>query len=154
MPDESAILLVEDDQNDILFMRQAFKKAGIVRPLRLATDGQMAIDYLEGRAQFCNREEFPFPSIVLLDLKLPRVMGLEVLKWIRQKFGFKIVVLILSASKNDADVEEAYRLGANAYLVKPSDVGHLCELVAAIQDFWLRQNIAPSQPLFTPRTAG
>jgi len=106
----------------------------------------MAIDYFEGRAKFSNREEFPFPSMVLLDLKLPLVMGLEVLKWIRQKFGFKIVVLVLSASQNDADVEEAYRLGANAYLVKPGDTGHLREWVAAIRDFWLRQKIAARRP--------
>src|SRR5688572_20815806 len=118
-----SILLVEDEENDVFFMQQAMKKAGVVNPVRVASDGQQAIDYFKGAGKFANREEFPLPCLVLLDLKLPYVMGLAVLKWIRQQPEITAIVLILSASKEEADITTAYHLGANGYLVKPPDMG-------------------------------
>src|ERR1035438_8663437 len=112
-------------------------KAGVANPIRVATDGQQAIDYLKGTGKFANREQFPLPCLVLLDLKLPYVMGLEVLKWIRQQPGVAPIVLLLTASAEDADIATAYRLGANAFLTKPSKAGTLVEMATAIKDFWL-----------------
>ena len=137
------ILQVEDDPNDVFFLQHAMKKAGLANPIQVASDGQEAIDYLQGAGKFADREQFPFPSLVLLDLKLPHVMGLDVLKWIRQQSGMTLVVLILTASGEDADIEAAYRLGANGFLVKPSEATKLQDMVKAIMEFWLTHNLLP-----------
>ena len=134
------ILLVEDDANDAFFMQQAFKKAAIASRLYVATDGQAALDYLAGTGLFANREEYPLPDLILLDLKLPRIMGLDVLKVIRQHPAY-IPVLVLTSSKHPSDIEQSYHLGANAYLLKPSESSKLLETVTAIKDFWLTFNI-------------
>lgn len=136
------ILLVEDEEGDVFFMRQAMKKADVLNPLKVASNGQEAIDYFQGTGKFANREEFPLPCLVLLDLKLPRVMGLDVLKWLRQQTE-RVIVLILTSSKEEADIATAYHLGANGYLVKPSDAGQLTDMVKSINDFWLKQNTPP-----------
>ena len=139
------ILLVEDEEGDVFFMQQAMQKAGVLNPLQVASDGQMAIDYFKGTGKFANRAEFPLPCLVLLDLKLPRVMGLDVLKWIRQQLGVAPIVGILSSSQEEADIATAYRLGANGYLVKPHDVSQLTEIAKSIKDFWLKQNTPPTE---------
>ena len=139
------ILQVEDDPNDVFFLQHAMKKTGMANPVQVVSDGQEAIDYLRGAGKFADREKFPFPSLVLLDLKLPYVMGLDVLRWIRQQQGMTMVVLLLTASGEEADIVTAYRLGANAFLTKPSDVWKLEEMVKAIQDFWLIHNITPQE---------
>jgi CheY-like chemotaxis protein len=141
----NTILLVEDEEGDVFFMRQAMQKAGVLNPLQVASDGRQAIDYLKGAGKFANREEFPLPCLVLLDLKLPRVMGLDVLKWIREQPGVATIVVILTSSKEEADIATAYRLGANGYLVKPSDVSELIDMAKSIKDFWLTQNIPPPE---------
>jgi DNA-binding response OmpR family regulator len=137
------ILLVEDEENDVFFMQEAMKRAGVLNPIRVASDGQQAIDYFKGAGKFGNREEFPLPYLVLLDLKLPYVMGLDVLKWIRQQSEVPAMVVILSSSNEEADIATAYRWGANGYLVKPPDVAKLLDLVKSIKDFWLTQNTPP-----------
>src|SRR2546421_2007732 len=95
------ILQVEDDPNDVFFFQRAMKKAGVPNPTHVVSDGQQAIDYLQGAGKFADREQFPLPSLVLLDLKLPYVMGLEVLRWIRQQPGTPMVVVMLTASSED-----------------------------------------------------
>jgi two-component system response regulator len=139
------ILLVEDDLNDVFFMQQAMRKAGIVNPVQVATDGQKAIHYLEGTGAFSDRDKFPLPCLVILDLKLPIVMGLDVLKWIRMRPELGVPVIILSASSNEADIEAAYRLGANAYLVKPNAVEKLVAIARSIKEFWLVHNTPPTR---------
>jgi DNA-binding response OmpR family regulator len=139
------ILVVEDDENDVFFLQNAFKSAGILISLYVARDGRQAINYLDAAGEFADREKFPLPALILLDLKLPQVMGLDVLRWIRARPELRMPVIILSASKNEADIEAAYRLGANAYLVKPNAVGKLLEMVRAIKDFWLTHNTSPEQ---------
>jgi two-component system response regulator len=136
---------VEDEEGDVFFMQQAMQKAGVLNPLQVASDGQMAIDYFKGTGKFANRAEFPLPCLVLLDLKLPRVMGLDVLKWIRQQLGVAPIVVILSSSQEEADIATAYRLGANGYLVKPHYVSQLTEIAKSIKDFWLKQNTPPTE---------
>ena len=141
------ILQIEDDPNDVFFFKRAMNKAGVANPIQVARDGQEAIDYLKGAGQFADRGKFPFPCLVLLDLKLPYVMGLDVLKWIRQQPGLTLVVLLLTASGEEPDIAAAYRLGANGFLVKPSEASKLEDMVRAIRDFWLTHNSLPQECL-------
>ena len=139
------ILQVEDDPNDVFLLQYAMTKAGVANPIRLASDGRQAIEYLQGVGRFANRETFPLPCLVLLDLKLPYVMGLDVLKWIRQQPGPPLVVVMLTASGEDGDIATAYRLGANAFLTKPSEAAKLVDMAKAIKDFWLTHNTLPEE---------
>jgi len=139
------ILQVEDDPNDVFLLKHAMKKVGVTNPTQIASDGQLAIDYLSGAGKFADREQFPLPGLVLLDLKLPYVMGLDVLRWIREQPNAAPVVIILTASAEEEDIATAYRLGANAFLTKPSEAGKLQEIVKAIKDFWLTHNTLPRQ---------
>jgi len=143
----NTILLVEDEVNDVFFMKHAFMEIGLDNPMQVATDGREAINYLSGVDKYADRERFPMPCLVLLDLKLPRVMGLEVLKWIREQPELEtLIVIILSSSQLMPDIEWAYRLGANAYLVKPSTPPELRELATGIKLFWLKLNHGPPAP--------
>jgi CheY-like chemotaxis protein len=153
------ILHVEDDENDVLLTQLAMTKAEITNPVQVASDGQQAIDYLKGEGKFANRAKFPLPYLVLLDLKLPLVPGLDVLEFIRQA-DLPIMVVVLSSSENDEDIAAAYRFGANAYLVKPNETSELLDLAKALKDFWLTLNRPPpetqctsDQPLPRPQKA-
>lgn len=138
---KATILVVEDDENDACFLLAAFKKVGVSNPIRTVRDGREAQAYLTGTGPYSDREKFPLPYLVLLDLKLPHVMGLEVLKWMRAKPEFdSSIVVVLTASQDMRDVETAYRLQANAFLVKPNGMHQLQVLVQSIKDFWLTQN--------------
>jgi DNA-binding NarL/FixJ family response regulator len=123
------------------------KKVGVANPVQVVGDGQEAIDYLQGTGKFHDREKFPFPSLLLMDLKLPYVMGLDVLRWIRTQPRTPLMVVVLTASAEDADIAEAYRLGANAFLTKPSKASKLEDMVRAIKAFWLTHNTLPRDPL-------
>ncbi len=141
----NTILQVEDDPNDVFLLQHAMRKVGVANPIHVASDGQQAIDYLAGTGKFADRKIFPLPCLVLLDLKLPYVMGLNVLKWIRQQPGPARVVLLMSASAQEGDIGTAYRLGANGFLVKPSQASKLEDVARAIKDFWLTQNTPPPE---------
>ena len=141
-----SILLVEDDDNDAFFLERALKKAGIPTPVERVGDGREALDYFQGRMDFGDGNNLPLPRLVLLDLKLPHMMGLEVLKWIRGQAQFSsIIVLVLSASQYPTDIADAQRYGANAYLVKPSNLNQLDLVARTIADSWL--NAAPDSRL-------
>ena len=136
-----AILLVEDDENDALVMTMALEKVGLTCPIRMAKDGREAQDYLSGSGRFADRHEYPLPYLMLLDLKLPRVMGMEVLKWVRERPEFdSIIVLILSSSSMPEDIQGAYRLHTNGYLVKPYTLEKLELMTKAIKEFWFNHN--------------
>ncbi|EEF59967.1 response regulator [Pedosphaera parvula] len=136
------ILLVEDNEDDVFFMKRAAKTAEIADPLLVATDGQEAIDFLSGTGIYADRDKYPIPSLVLLDLKLPRKSGHEVLQWIRAQSQFKtLIVIILSTSREGRDVELAYQSGANSYLVKPTGSPQLTEMARSLKDYWLKQNV-------------
>jgi len=110
------ILYAEDDENDAFLANRAFEKAEILNPLVVVSDGKAAIEYLAGTGQYANRTEYPLPCLILLDLKLPRVSGLEVLKWIRsQPSVCTLPVLMLTSSNQDGDVHRAYILGAKKF---------------------------------------
>jgi CheY-like chemotaxis protein len=132
---------VEDEDYDILLLKLAFEEAGITMPVHVATDGQMAIDYLSGTGLFADREKFPLPCLVLLDLKLPRKSGFEVLEWLRAQPALRrIVVIACTSAEHEQDIELAYELGANSYIVKPMDVAERTELARCLKGWWLEFN--------------
>jgi CheY-like chemotaxis protein len=138
------ILHVEDSENDVFLLQYAFKQAEIKNAVQVVTDGQQAIDYLAGTGRFSDRMKFPLPCMVLLDLKLPHKMGLEVLEWIRGEPSLKwMIVIILSSSIHEADITRAYSLGANAFLVKPADLNLMAGMCRALKDFWFTHNRPP-----------
>jgi len=140
-----AILLVDDSEDDIFFMQQALESAAIANPVFVAEDGQKAIDYLSGAGQYGNRSTFPLPGLIFLDLKLPGIRGLDVLAWLRQQPPLRnLIVVILTSSQEPSDLHEAYQLGANSYLVKPSSTQRLRALVKAVKDYWLEFNLFDS----------
>jgi two-component system response regulator len=142
------ILLIEDGEDDVFFFQHAVKKAGIANPLQVAKDGQEALDYLAGTGKFADFEKYPPPTLIFLDLKLPRVMGFEVLRRIREQPEWrKLIVLVLTSSASDADMAKAYELGANAYLVKPPESGRLAVILQAVKDFWLTHNHTPPREI-------
>ncbi len=140
----ATILLVEDDPNDVFFLQYAFEQAGIKNPLRVVEDGQGAIDYLSGNGKYADRSQFPMPCLILLDLKLPIMMGLDVLRWIKEQPDLHtLVVIVMTSSKDPTDIHQAYRLGARSYLVKPLSVHERLEVAKAIKSYWLELNLLP-----------
>jgi CheY-like chemotaxis protein len=152
MRNEALILLVEDREDDVLLMLRSFEKAGIKNAIQVVGDGEQAIQYLSGQGKYSNRGAYPLPELVLLDLKLPGVDGFEVLRWIRtnsQLPGLRVVVLTSSDSVRDVNL--AYSLGANSFLVKPMDFNRFVELSGLIADTWFLWSQTPAGP---GRTAG
>lgn len=138
------ILHVEDREEDVFLLQYAFEHADIKNPVYVVADGQEAIDYLAGSGKFTHRERFPLPGLIMLDLKLPLKMGLEVLEWIKRQPSLKsLIIIILSSSIYEDDIERAYKLGVNAFLVKPSSAKVLVDMCRAIKHFWLTYNRPP-----------
>ena len=158
MAEEAIILLAEDREDDVLLIRKAFKKAFLSNPLYDVRDGVEAIDYLEGVGRFANRQEFPLPDLLLLDLKMPKVDGFEVLQWLRKQSGFSSLrVVVLTSSDHINDVNRAYQLGANSFMVKPLDFENFLELSRFMSSYWLQLSKAPQiarPPLGTPKPLG
>lgn len=144
MPQESVILLVEDREDDILLVRRAFRKAYIDNPLQVVRDGEEVVAYLSGQGKFSNREEFPLPDLMLLDLKMPRMDGFEVLKWLRQQEGFRSLrVVVLTCSQDIKDVNRAYALGANSFMVKPVEFEDVVSMGKFLTQYWLQLSKSP-----------
>ncbi len=141
---EATILLADDDSNDVFFMRRAFEKARLLNPLRVVADGEAAIQYLSGEGEFGNREKFPLPSLLLLDLRMPRKSGFEVLQWVRKQPGLRrLPIVVLTSSRNGPDVNRAYDLGANSYLMKPPGAEALRDMLEGFNGYWLASNHPP-----------
>jgi CheY-like chemotaxis protein len=122
-------------------MKRALKSARIVNPLLVVEDGQEALDYLGGAGKFADRDQYPLPAVVFLDLKLPFISGHEVLAWIRrQKQLESTVVIVLTSSNEASDLSRCYALGANSYLVKPPTPEQLDDLAKAFKWYWLEYN--------------
>jgi CheY-like chemotaxis protein len=132
-----SILLVEDDDNDVLLIQRALKKHYVERPVYVARNGEEAIEYLTGGGIFKDRETYPFPDVVITDLKMPKLSGFELLAWINEHKEYRVIpTIVLSSSKEDKDVTRAYDLGANTYMVKPTNFDALAEMVKQIRDYW------------------
>lgn len=135
------VLIVEDDPNDVLLLQRAFSKVSVPHDLRIARDGEEALDYLEGAGPYADRAAHPLPCLVLLDLKLPRRSGLEVLEGIRRTPALSgLPVIILTSSREESDIQRAYERGANSYLVKPVGFEGLLDLVRELAGYWLSLN--------------
>lgn len=138
------ILHVEDDANDALLFQHACRKAGVAFDLRGARDGDEAMSYLRGDPAFADRSKFPLPQLILLDLKMPRLNGFDLLSWLRQQEDYKTIpVIVLTSSNHEMDIKRAYELGANTYLVKPVGFDALVELVKTVQSYWITLNQKP-----------
>ncbi len=146
---DSAILLVEDNEDDVVLTKHALNAARAVNPIHVVETGADAIDYLSGVNEFRDRGKHPLPTVVFLDLKLPLMSGHEVLAWIRaQRHLESMVVVVLTSSDEPTDVRRSYSLGANSYLVKPLTARQLLDLARAFNWPWLSE----SPP--TPASAG
>jgi CheY-like chemotaxis protein len=139
------ILLVEDDPSDARLIQRAFNKAEIHTTIHRLTNGDDAIAYLQGEPPYDMRVQYPFPTVLILDLKLPRRSGLEVLQWIRNlKDGRRrLPVIMLTSSRHAVDINRAYDLGANSYVTKPDSIKDLQEFASQFQKYWLALNEQP-----------
>jgi CheY-like chemotaxis protein len=141
MTTQRALLLVEDNEDDVFLMKRALKGAHVLNPLYVVEDGQEAVDYLSGTGKFADREQYPLPAVIFLDLKLPYISGHDVLAWIRRQKEFDgIVVIVLTSSNEASDLSRCYSLGANSYVVKPPTPEQLGELAKAFKWYWLEYN--------------
>ncbi len=146
-----SLFWVEDDPNDLLLGERAILKAGFPKP-EVARDGEQAIEYLSGLGEYADRARYPLPGLILLDLKLPRLSGFEVLRWIREREGLRrIPVVMLTSSRERRDIDRAYDCGASAYLVKPVETQAFSELVRSLYAFWVIWNTAPEVPVHMVR---
>jgi CheY-like chemotaxis protein len=133
-----SVLLVEDDENDVVLVQHTFKKAQIHNPLQVVTDGAEAVEYLKGDGKYEDRERWPLPELIVMDIKMPRLTGFEVLEWVKGNGGplRRIPIVIVSGSDNPDDINRAYELGANAYMVKPMDSRGVEHLFQSITHYW------------------
>jgi CheY-like chemotaxis protein len=144
MSSERSILLVEDNDDDVILIQRALKKGGIDAPVHVARDGDEAVDFLSGAEQSRDAASLRFPTVVLLDLKLPKRNGFEVLQWIRSHRTLaQLPVVVFTTSTQDADLARAYGLGANSYLRKPATMGETTELLKTVGVYWLSYNECP-----------
>jgi len=144
MPDSKTILVAEDDAEDAFLLKRAFEQSGIRVRLHFVQDGEEAIHYLKGEDGFGDRCAHPFPAMLLLDLKMPRLDGFDVLRWLKTQSGLKrLLVTVLTSSSQPEDVNRAYDLGANSYLVKPSVSESMIEIAERIQLYWVKMNQPP-----------
>lgn len=140
----SSILLVEDNLSDIDLTRRAFEKANIFNPLVVVEDGEEALDYLFCEGKYTDRNKSQMPALVLLDLKMPGIGGLEVLKRIRANPHTKrLLIVILTSSKEEQDVAMGYDLGINSYIRKPVDFHKFAEVIKQLGMYWLILNESP-----------
>jgi CheY-like chemotaxis protein len=136
--EQPVILIAEDSENDLLMLRRAFSQAGLLIPLQAVADGEEAIAYLKGDGEFANRAEYPLPDLLLLDLKMPRKNGFEVLEWLQgQPTLAQLRVVVLTGSDQIRDVNLAYKLGAASFLTKPLNFMEFKDTIQAMYNYWM-----------------
>jgi len=144
MSDEAVILLAEDREDDIALILKAFSKAYVPNPLHVVRNGEEAIAYLKGEGKYANRAEYPLPELMLLDLKMPRIDGFGVLKWVRHQPNLATLrIVVLTSSDSIRDVNEAYSLGANSFMVKPMDFEDVIHMSKFLTSYWLQMSKSP-----------
>lgn len=139
------ILLAEDGDDDVFWICRGFDPRLV--EYRVVRDGRQVVDYLDGAGQFADRGSFPFPRLMLLDLKMPNLSGLQVLSWIRNHKDpcvKRLPVVVLTNSEDGADLAEAYELGASSYLLKPGDGSQTAAVVRKCCDYWVGKNLCPA----------
>jgi CheY-like chemotaxis protein len=132
------ILLVEDDQNQVRLIEHVFRQGRVSNPVCAVTSAEDAMSYLSGTGKYSDRDEYPFPCLLLLDLKLPGASGFDLLNWVRANPKFqRLPVVVLTNSTNNSDIDRAYSLGANSYLTKPVELDGFRAVVKAINAYWI-----------------
>ena len=138
------ILLVEDDENDIFFFERAAKLADFAQPIHVVRNGQEAIDFCNGSGDYSDRDRYPVPRFVVLDLNLPYRSGFDVLESLRRHPVTRLItVVVFTSSTSERDVSRAYSLGANSYLVKRPTPEALVDLLQLVKSYWFDANVAP-----------
>jgi CheY-like chemotaxis protein len=138
------ILLIEDEPTDAQLILRGFEKAKVLNPIVHLTNGDDALRYLAGRGEFTDRLKYPIPALILLDLKLPGLTGIQLLQWLHVQGELKrIPLVVLTADDRQDIVNAAYDLGANSYLVKPGNAADIVRMVKVIQSYWLALNEPP-----------
>jgi CheY-like chemotaxis protein len=133
------ILLVEDDENYIYFVKRATALGNERHQIHAVHDGGEAINYLQGKSEFGDRHKFPFPNVIITDLKMPRVNGFDLLNWLREHPECSVIpTIVLSSSQQPADVQQAYKLGANSFIMKPAAMTELRDTLRSLFDYWSR----------------
>lgn len=141
------ILVAEDNADDVFLLKHALKKAQFANPVRFVSDGEEVMAYLRGEGEFADRAQHPFPGLLLLDIKMPRLDGLETLALIRNDPRYKrLVVILLTSSNREQDINGAFDLRANSYLVKPARPEELLGVLEQIRGYWLGLNHFPRCP--------
>jgi CheY-like chemotaxis protein len=138
------ILVVDDDANERFLMQTAFSNIGVSETVNTVADGAEAIEYLKGAGPYANRNRFPFPNLLLLDLKMAKMHGFEFLRYIRNHPNLMVIPTIVFTSSEDMDdLKKAYTLGANSYLVKAKTFNGLCDQLKFIYGYWMRVRVPP-----------
>ena len=139
MKNRSVILIADDDEDSILLLQNAFELAQVADTRRVVRNGKEVIDYLSGKGIYRDREDFPWPALMLLDLKMPVVDGFEVLQWWGEhRGGRELPIVVMSTSNQEGDILKAMAMGATAYQVKPGSFDYLVEVARALQERWLK----------------
>lgn len=142
--EQPVVLIAEDSENDLLMLRRAFRQASITAPMQYVQDGEQAIAYLKGDGRFSRRDEFPLPDVLLLDLKMPRKNGFDVLEWVRTQPSLRhLRVVVLTTSEELRDVNRAYALGAASFLTKPVNFVEFKDTIQAMYNYWMALNRRP-----------
>jgi CheY-like chemotaxis protein len=145
MPNLSPVLLAEDNPSDVFLIRRALRETNTPNPLHVVSDGEEAIKYLAGEGKFADRELFPFPALLLLDLKMPVRDGLDVLRWLSEhpEVPRKLPVVVLSSAELPDKTQEAYAMDIQACIVKPLTYDELRERIRILKDYWLDYEARP-----------
>lgn len=146
---QKTVLYVEDEENDVLLLQLGFQKAGLAHALNTVDDGQKAVEYLSGLGVYADRQQYPLPSLVLLDLNLPCLSGMKVLEWIREQPQYAALpVVMYTSSDHPNDMANARQLGATEYVLKPSRISKIAEIAQRLTQQWLE-----AAPEATPEIA-
>jgi len=139
------LLMADDNEDDIILFGRAMRRAGVRAEAHFVADGEQALAYLRGEGRFSDRKQFPFPNLVVLDLKMPKMDGLEILAQIRRDARLTLLtVLFLTDSDDPTDINAAYDLNVNGYMRKTADGGLMEEMFRSIEDYWLKYHVCPT----------
>lgn len=144
---EKTILVVDNDENELLLIQRALRKSGVTGPIRALASGNEAIRYLLGEGKYSNRSDYPYPTFILTDLKMPDGDGFDVLYYLKSNPEFSVIpIVVLSGSKDPDDIKTAYRLGASSFHLKPNGYEELVRLLRLLYGYWMECEVPEVDP--------